>query len=209
MYRPPSHPELKAGLMWRSAIDLNFAGDGDFDIAQPFRMQLPPDGDISTNIDLPQSLWGGVAYSPIDALEIEGNVVWIDWSSFKELRVELPAGAETVSPQLYHDTVSFRAGVEYSFIPQNAAIRAGFVYDPTPIPNETQTATLPDVNRKVVTLGGSLYFGGGNYAAHLGLLWVTPGERDTSDVTYMPVFKGTYGVQAFVTSLAVSGSLGK
>lgn len=209
MYRPPSHPELKAGLMWRSSVDLNFAGKGDFDIAQPFRQQLPPDGNITTDIKLPQSVWGGVAYSPIDELEIEANAVWIDWSSFKELRVELPMDQVTVSPQLYHDTVSFRAGVEYTFIPQNAAIRAGFVYDPTPIPNETLTARLPDINRKVVTLGGSLYFGDGNYAAHLGLLWVTPGERDTADEPYMPVFKGTYGVQAFVTSLGISGHLGK
>ena len=56
MYRPEPLPQLSVGLMWRSKVDLDFEGEGDFDIAQPFRDQLPPDGDISTSITLPQSI---------------------------------------------------------------------------------------------------------------------------------------------------------
>ena len=47
---------------------------------------------------------------------------------------------------------------------------------------------------------------------HLGLLWVTPSEQDAAEDSAkptMPVFKGTYGVQAFVASLSVSGRFGK
>ena len=48
------------------------------------------------------------------------------------------------------------------------------------------------------------------HGAHLGLLWVTPGERKTSDeMPYAPQFKGTYGVQAFVASLMFSGKFGQ
>ncbi len=205
MYRPPSHPPLKLGIMWRSMVHLDFGGKADFDIADPFRAQLPPDGNITTEITLPQSVWGGVAYSPIPELELEANAVWIDWSTFKELRVKLPMGAETVAPQDYHDTVSGRFGAEYGFPQAKAAVRAGYIFDQTPIPNETLTARLPDVNRNIVTLGATKEWG--NYAVNLGLLWVIPAHRETSDALYMPVFKGEYGIQAFVTSVSVTGKL--
>jgi long-chain fatty acid transport protein len=207
MYRPPSVKQLKLGAMWRSNIKLDFAGKGDFDIEDPYRSQLPPDGDISTSITLPQAISGGVAYSATPELEIEFNAVWINWSKFDELRIELPGDAVTVSPQNYKNTITYRLGVEYALASFKGAVRAGFIYDPTPIPNTTLTARLPDIDRKNVTLGASKYFG--EYGAHLGLLWVTPGERDASDEMYMPAYKARYGVQAFVASLTVSGHFGK
>jgi len=207
MYRPPSAKQLSVGAMWRSDVKLDFAGKGDFDIDPQYRPQLPPDGDIKTSITLPQAISGGVAYDPTPELEFEVNAVWINWSKFNELRIELPGGAETVSPQDYHNTVTFRLGAEYALPKQKAAVRAGFIYDPTPIPRETLTARLPDVDRKNITLGGSKYFG--EYGAHLGLLWVTPGSRETSEMMYTPAYKAKYGVQAFVASLTVSGHFGK
>ncbi len=205
MYHPKALEQLKLGVMWRSQVKLDFEGNGDFDIAQPYRDQLPPDGAITTSITLPQSFAGGVAYSPIPQLEVEVNAVWINWSKFKELRINLPGDTATVAPQNYKNTTTFRLGTEYA-INKAASIRAGFIYDPTPIPDTTQTAQLPDVNRINVTLGGTYKFG--DYAASLGFLWVTPGERDTSDALYTPQYKGTYGVQAFVTALTLSGTFG-
>jgi long-chain fatty acid transport protein len=206
MYHPAALEQLKVGAMWRSPVKLNFEGEGDFDIGDPFRSQLPPDGDIASSITLPMSVSGGVAYAPIENLEVEVNAVWIDWSSFDTLTIELPGGAETSSPQNYGDTVTYRLGVEYGIPEVEAAVRAGFIYDPTPIPRTTLTARLPDINRRNLTIGGSKHFG--DYGVHLGILWVTPGERETSDEPLMPIFKGTYGVNALVTSLMVSGRFG-
>jgi len=207
MYRPPSVKGLKLGAMWRSDVKLDFSGKGDFDIAAPYRAQLPPDGDISTSITLPQAVTGGIAYSPLPELEFEFDAVWTNWSKFKELRIELPGGVETVMPENYKNTTTLRFGGEYTFTKYKAALRAGFIYDPTPIPTTTLTAQLPDANRKNVTIGGSYYWS--NYGAHLGLLWVTPGERETSNALYMPVFKANYGIEALVASAMVSGSFGK
>jgi long-chain fatty acid transport protein len=206
MYRAPTVPGLKLGVMYRTPVKLDFSGKGDFDIEDPYRSQLPPDGDISTTITLPQQVWGGVAYSPVPELEVEFDAVWINWKSFKELRITLPGDIDTVAVQNYHNTTTLRLGGEYKLAPQNLALRAGFIYDPTPIPDTSQTAQLPDINRINVTAGASMSFG--NYAAHLGLLWVTPGSRETSDELYMPAYKGTYEVQAFVASLGLTGHLG-
>jgi long-chain fatty acid transport protein len=206
MYNPASLHELHLGVMWRSQVTLDFEGTGDFDIADPFRAQLPPDGDISTSITLPQSVWGGIGYQASDRLDLEYNAVWINWEKFDELRISLPGGVDTVTPEEYRNTVSHRIGLEYKM--PKGALRAGFIYDPTPIPSSTLSAQLPDVDRKNITLGGSLKLAE-KWAGHLGLLWVTPGERDTNSTNpYTPQFKATYGVTAFVASLSISGTFG-
>lgn len=208
-YRPAVLKRLRVGLMWRSQINLEYEGQADFDIDPAFRSQLPPDGEISTRIRLPQTFAGGVAYDATPQLQIELDAMWINWSKFDELRIELPGGFEpTVSPQDYEDTVTVRLGAEYAFPKQRAAVRVGYAYDPTPIPGTTISATLPDGDRHVLTAGGSYSLG--NYDLHLGLLWVTPSSQTTSDEDpYMPQFKGKYEVTAFVTALSLAGKFGK
>ena len=218
MYHAPAVPGLKIGVMYRTPVKLDFEGNGDFDIEAPYRSQLPPDGTINASITLPQQVWGGVAYSPIPDLDIEYNAVWINWAQTwddGDLVIDFPDDGNPATPrqqsrqpQDYKNTVSHRLGFEYRLPAQKVALRAGFMYDPTPIPTTTLTPRLPDVNRKNVTLGAS-YQINSDYGLHLGLLWVTPGERDTSDEMYMPQFKGTYGVQALVANLGVSGAFGK
>jgi long-chain fatty acid transport protein len=211
MYHPPAVKGLKLGVMYRSPIKIDFEGEGDFDIADPFRAQLPPDGPITASIKLPQTVWGGVAYSPIPNLEAEFNAVWINWAQAfpgGDLTINfVDAMTSTAQPQDYENTVTYRLGVDYRLPAQQLNLRAGFIYDPTPIPRETLTARLPDINRKNITVGASKQFG--DYGAHLGLLWVTPGERDTAtEDPYRPQFKATYGVQAFVVNIGVTGSFG-
>ncbi|HWO20625.1 MAG TPA: outer membrane protein transport protein [Kofleriaceae bacterium] len=205
-YRPAVLPQLRIGAMWRSQVNLSYEGKGDFDIDPAFRSQLPPDGDIATSIRLPQMFAGGIAYSPVPALQLEVNANWINWSKFDELRIELPGDAVTVSPQNYKDTVTLRVGAEYA-IGKRAAVRAGYIYDPTPIPNTTVSARLPDADRHDLTAGGSYSIG--NMDVHLGLLWVLPASQETSDAEYMPQFKGKYEVTAFVASLSLAGKFGK
>lgn len=206
MYRPPALRQLKIGATWASSVKLDFSGKGDFDIAAPYRDQLPPDGDISTSIKLPMSITGGVAYSPIPALELEADVRWMNWTSFKQLAITLPGGSQTVTTEDYQNTTSIRLGAEYKIPNAPAAVRAGFIYDPTPIPTTTLTAQLPDANRKVVTAGGSYRFG--DYGVHASLLYVLPSKRTTSDVPFMPVYKAEYEVSALVATLSLTGTFG-
>lgn len=206
-YRPPSLKQLQIGVSYRSQVNIDYEGQGDFDIDPAFRGQLPPDGDISTKIRLPQSVSGGVAFNATPELQLEGNVVWMDWSSFDELRIVLPGGVESAQPQLYEDKVTVRVGAEYALMQKKAAVRAGYVYDPTPIPDTTISPTLPDVDRHALTAGGSYSFG--NYDLHLSLAWVMPGSRETSEAENMPQFKGTYEFTAIAASLSVVGKFGK
>ena len=135
-------------------------------------------------------------------------MIWTNWSKFKSLNIDVPAsmgtGTMTISQaQDYTDETTFRVGAEYGMPHLGLAVRAGYIYDPTPVPSTTLTAQLPDINRNDVTLGASKSFG--NYAAHIGFLWVLPGSRKTSDVMYTPIYKGSYDVSAFVASVTLSG----
>ncbi len=206
MYRPEAVPALSVGAMWRSQVNEDFTGKGDFDIAAPYRDQLPPDGDISTSVEIPQSVAVGVAYRPLPKLEIEANALWVNWSKFQEIRIRLPDGTDSVSIQDYSDKVTLALGVDYK-LTKDAAVRAGYIYDPTPIPDTALTAQLPDADRHDLTVGGSYSFG--NFDVNLGILWVLPQSRETSDVMYAPVHKGTYDIQVLVTTLTLGGHFGR
>lgn len=208
MYRPQSLPRLSIGAMWRSNVQEDFEGTGNFNALPEYRSMLPPDGDIKTSITLPQSLSGGVAYRPIDALELEADVIWTHWSKFKTLDITVPSPAGTgtlniVQPQNYSDETTVRVGAEYMVPTFGFAARAGFIYDPTPVPSTTLNPQLPDKDRYDLTLGASKTLG--RYGVHFGALWVLPGSRSTSDKLYMPELKGKYDVSAFVATLTLTG----
>jgi long-chain fatty acid transport protein len=206
-YRPAALRQLQVGVMYRSQVNLDFEGKGDFDIDPVYRGQLPPDGDITTKIRLPQSVSGGVAVNATPQLQLEVNAIWMNWKKFNELRIVLPGGVETVSPQNYEDTVTVRVGAEYRLPNVGAAVRAGYVYDPTPIPGTTVSAQLPDGDRHVLTAGGSYKLG--SYDVSLGLVYLIPASQTTSDADYMPQFKGKYEINAFIASLSLGGQFGK
>ncbi len=206
-YRPAALKQLQLGVMYRSQVNLDFEGKGDFDIDPAFRGQLPPDGDITTSIKLPQSISGGIAINATPQLQLEVDAVWMNWKKFDELRIVLPGGVASVAPQNYEDRVTVRVGAEYALPSVGAAVRAGYVYDPTPIPNTTVSAQLPDGDRHVLSAGAS--YGLGSYDLNLGLVYVLPASQTTSDADYMPEFKGKYEITAFVASLSVLGRFGK
>jgi long-chain fatty acid transport protein len=216
MYRPEALRQLSVGLTWRSQVAEAFTGTGAFTAPAPFRAMLPPDGSVKVcgaatatsscpAFVLPQQLSGGVAYRPLDALEIEADVIWTNWSSFKALDIVLPGMTTINQPKNYKDTVTLRTGIEYGLPQYKTAVRAGFIYDPSPIPATTLDATLPDVDRYIVTLGASYQLK--IFDIHLGLLWVTPQKRTTAPDPNAPEYKGTFDVQAIVGSIGVSGKI--
>ncbi len=218
MYHAPKVKGLKLGVMYRSKIAIDFEGQADIDIADPYRSQLPPDGDATSSIDLPQAVWGGVAYGfGVSNLEVELNAVWINWKdTFPEdtargsgtaLIINLPGDQQTAVPEDYKNTLTWRLGLDYRLPNQKLNLRAGFIYDPTPIPTTTVTAQLPDVDRIALTAGASRELTD-SIDFHLGVLWIPPRERDSSSDPQYPIFHGTYGVQAFVLNLGIAGRFG-
>ncbi|MBP9087363.1 MAG: outer membrane protein transport protein [Kofleriaceae bacterium] len=208
MYAPAAAPKWSFGAMYRSNIKLDFTGNGDFDADQPYRGQLPPDGEITTSITLPQQLSGGVAFRPINALEVEANAVWTDWKQVDKIDIVLPDGSITTSPRDYISKVTLRTGAAYTFPKQpNVTVRAGYMYDPTPVPDTRLTGALPDMNRHDITAGAT--YRQGRYHVDFGTLLVLPGSRKTSATPGEPNYKGTFELTALVLSASFGVHFGK
>ena len=206
MYQPEWVEGLSFGFTYRSPIELDFEGEGDFDAAQPFRGQLPPDGAMSTTVELPQNVSVGVAYRFLPELEVEFDVNWFDWSSFDRLDIALPGGQALSSVRDWEDVVTYRLGAEYSLRDIGLDLRAGITYDPTPVPVETLDFILPDVDRFEFTVGAS-YQLPKDFFVDFGLLWIVPRERQTGLVPQQPPVKGDFEVTALVAGLTVGVQL--
>jgi long-chain fatty acid transport protein len=204
-YRPKPAPGLAIGAAWRSKVAISFDGTGDFDVDDPaLRPALPPDGEIEAEITLPQSVLAGVAYS-VANFEIEFNLQWVDWSELDVIAIELPDGSTAEDVRNYKDAFTPRIGLEYAFKQLGLDVRAGYAYDPTPIPDENLTVSLPDIDRHVVSVGASYKLPKGYVDA--GLLSVLPGENETAEDPNMPPLKGTFEVSALVFALSYGVTL--
>jgi long-chain fatty acid transport protein len=110
-------------------------------------------GDSTFNLPATAAL--GVSVK-LDRLTIEADADWTFWSSWARLYVDLEPNAtlfrDIDSSALYKDVVAFRLGVQYQ-VTDPLSLRAGFVYDPTPVPGDTITAFLPDANRMNYSVG--------------------------------------------------------
>ncbi len=160
--------QLKIGVAFRSKFDLDI-DDGDVHLGSVFSGNintplgpLPPQGPApigfggstfnttaSTTVHIPATLDLGVAYI-LDRLTLEVDASFTFWSSFKSLdidnndnRVFLP---DTASPKNWDDVVAIYVGGEYR-VTDPLALRLGFRYDPTPVPDETMGPELPDSDK--------------------------------------------------------------
>lgn len=107
------------------------------------------DTEASTKIDLPATVALGVAYVR-DRLTLEADVDWTLWHKFRSLVIDIrnnnPLLPDAVRPEDWDDVAAFRVGAEYR-VTDPLALRAGFAYDPTPVPAGTMSPLLPDATR--------------------------------------------------------------
>ena len=153
--------KFQAGLSYRSGFNLELK-DGDIDLSQISPVLQPAFGGATyhsggrTFVGLPATAALGLAYKPTEKVTLEADLDWTFWSSYQDLTivVENPRGPlqTSSSPKRWNDVVALRVGGEYRMNPA-LALRAGYAYDPTPVPGDTLSAELPDANRHNFTAG--------------------------------------------------------
>jgi long-chain fatty acid transport protein len=207
LYQPPALRGWSFGLTYRSRVTLDFSGDADFDAPESYRASLPPDGPVETSVTLPQFVALGIQYAPLRGLELEIDGMYRGWSSYDQLDIELPDGSVQSDPKDWEDSLTVRFGAEYTFA-ERYAVRLGAVWDEAPMPSDQLEFELPDANRFDMSLG----FGAAlteSVRADLGVLYVFPQERSTSDADPLePPIKGEYRIDAWVVGLSVGVQLG-
>lgn len=213
-YNPAFAQDLHIGVAYRLPVAFRFEGEGDFDIDDPtLRQSLNPDGSGAVELEVPQVLSVGVAYDILPELQVEVNVDYVGWSVYDELVLTLPSFPETpdqreelILPRNWSDETVFRIGAEWT--EETWAVRGGFAYDPTPVPDTTLDFTLPDANRRILTAGVSFQMTD-NIGVDSSFWYLFPNRFETSDEPFTPPVKGTYEVGAFVFSLGLNVTFGQ
>jgi long-chain fatty acid transport protein len=146
----------QVGLSYRSRVRLNFEdGDADFDVPAEVKSRFP-DTEAEGTLDLPPSLTGGIAFRPDSKWTLEFDITWTGWSTYDELKIkfeERVAGRWTsVQPKKWKDVFAYRFGVKYR-LSDFVTLRAGYIFDESPVPNSTLDPQMPDGDRNIITAG--------------------------------------------------------
>jgi len=148
LYKPM--PWLSVGASYRSQTKVDADGSADFN---PNYSSLKfPAGDVSTTIKLPATGYLGVAVTPLENLQVEFDYQYIGWSSYDKLVIDFESNnSQSVSDKNYKDTYILRLGAEY--VMGSFAIRGGWYYDHSPVPDEYVEPLLPDADRNGYNIG--------------------------------------------------------
>jgi long-chain fatty acid transport protein len=152
---------VKLGVAYRSQIKVNHSGAFTTNLAPPLIAGPTSPGEAA--IVFPPSLTMGIAYNRLKPWTFEFDTTWTGWSSYDKLKVNLhqqvliqgvPTGTLT-TPKNWHDTWAFRFGTSYE-VNDWMKLRAGYIYDLTPVPDSSFEPQVPDSNRHIFTVGQEL-----------------------------------------------------
>ena len=149
------------GIAWRSEAKVDL--DGDLKLSGLSGAAAAAFGgtgfraDAETEIRLPQSATVGYAYRPNPAWVFEIDLQWTGWSVYDELAFTFNPphpllAVDNPQPKDWDDTWSVGAGAEYKAT-DKVALRFGYYFYETPIPEETFDTVIPDNDRHNLTFG--------------------------------------------------------
>jgi long-chain fatty acid transport protein len=152
----------RMGFHYRSQVKHDLTGDARFEgrpaiFEDPNADNNPFDNSrVDAGFRAPWTLSASVAYDWNDRLTLLGDVSYMGWSSFDELRVEYrnPAQPDTVEPQNYSDDIRYALGFNFQYN-DRWTLRAGLAYDESPVSDPYRTARLPDDDRTWFSLGAT------------------------------------------------------
>jgi len=160
--------KVNFGLTYRSRADVNVDGTveleglnesyGTLNNGEPIKTKV----DAETEMDHPPQIQFGVRYQPSEDFTIELDYVWTKWSIIDGYTIQfspkLVASRESEDFRRYWlDTNQVRLGAEW-ITNEFVTIRAGYYYDPSPVPEETFDFSTSDVNKRVYSVGIGLNY---------------------------------------------------
>jgi long-chain fatty acid transport protein len=145
------------------AIGLTFRGRAEADFEGDIKINGVEHTDIEQDYDHPEQVQIGVQVKPLDNLSLEMDVVWTRWSINDEQKTTFDQPLLGLLPSKtsrrdWNNTNQVRLGLEWQYN-EMVALRTGYFYDPSPIPDDTFDMMWPDGDRKTYSAGVGLAFG--------------------------------------------------
>ncbi len=222
------------GFNWRGGFKIKFDGDlalsaalVDVTIPPPYDVLLPAGtaeavetsiagqvpsegGALIPSFNFPHILGVGVAFNLTQSLIMSADVHYLLWSTYDEFTVEVdvPGFDDKHVEENWTDSFVFRGGLEYN-LNERFALRAGFLYDQTPQPDETVDPILPDANRWALT--GGFGYKAGNFVIDVAYQYEPFADR-TSENREIAAYQqggvnlgvGTYSTTAHLFGTSIS-----
>ncbi|VVS94351.1 OmpP1/FadL family transporter [Desulfoluna spongiiphila] len=162
MYRPIE--QLSFGLTYRGRTDADF--EGDITVSNVMGGTVDNlDGTVTMEFDHPEQVQAGVRWFATSKFSMEADVTWTGWSVNDKqiekavINVPDPINGGTVAMEEtfehdrdWDDTTAYRLGISYQAT-DAFAFRAGYAYDPSPVPEETFDMGWPDTDRNIYSVG--------------------------------------------------------
>ncbi len=162
--------------------------------------------DAKGQANLPASFNLGVANRSLDRWRFGAEAVWSEWSRYRNLVFVFPGNPYEPSPETnakrWQDVWSLRLGVEH----EPAAswrLRAGYVWDPSPVPDATRAPELPDADRHMLTAG--VGWKGERLSVDLAyaFLWSETVETGAEVAAKVPTAAGHYDTASHLVGISV------
>jgi len=153
---------ISFGFNFRSEATLYFSGDLTFTglPAKPTgfpigHADLFPDGRGQSKLTMPWDMRFGVSVNPTKDITVNTDLMFVGWESYNQLEADFEKNTavwgDLISPKRWNNTFGLKIGGEYRL--GDLALRAGYVYDGSPIPTTYMDPSLPGSNRNEFTVG--------------------------------------------------------
>ncbi len=200
--------KVSLGLSYRSLSTIKFEGDAVFTDMQALATFFPG-GTGKTELPMPADLKAGIAYNVNEKLTVEADFEYVFWNAYKELELDIPDGPNfpltgaplqtaSVDEKDYKNAYLVRLGGEYSL--EKLALRLGFVYDMSPVPDKSLEPLLPDSDRLEGIIGLGYMFSE-NVRVDAAYQYIKASERTVTSPTNE--FPGTYNSTANLFGLTL------
>jgi long-chain fatty acid transport protein len=156
---------LQFGVFYQSESIINTSGDASGNPYAQFGESLPFHYDAEVKNKFPQNASVGVSWGFLPKFRVSAQVDWIDWAdAFDTLHISMSNGSNPgVNRALgssFRDNVPlnwssefvYRAGLEYD-VTENLALRIGYSYGQSPVPDSTLTPMTAAITEHVITAG--------------------------------------------------------
>ncbi len=151
-YKPQWAEKWSLGAMYRTKVKQTLNGRIAAGTEVPDQLYS---GDAKGSITLPDSLSAGIAFRPTEDWTIEAGIVGSFWSSYDQIVIEYTEKEEAPTihnKKNYKDVYRLNLGTEYMLTP-NWALRAGYVYDKSPISEHAMDTLVPVDDRHIASVG--------------------------------------------------------
>ena len=208
--------DQRLALTYRSPVKVKYTGHFTVDnIPAPLAAAFATRTDFSTEITFPASIGLGYGIKPCGKLKLEADLEWIGFNSYNSLALDAagdnpllhPAGdpaptAPLTISQNWKNAWTAGVGAEYQ-LTSALALRAGWLFIQSPIPDDSMTPSLPDNDRHIASVG--LGFRRGRHSADLAFIQSFFGDRTVSSqpASYC---NGTYSFNAQIISVSYNYS---